>query len=61
MRRYNSTGRDYFTRPIQGSRDHYDYGRTHLHREKPTRDPWMRPVLIFAGLIAAYFIWQFCR
>jgi len=25
------------------------------------RDPWTKPVLIFAGLIAAYFIWQFCR
>lgn len=23
------------------------------------RDPWTIPVLIFAGLIAAYFIWQF--
>lgn len=23
------------------------------------RDPWTKPVLIFAGLIALYFIWQF--
>lgn len=25
------------------------------------RDPWTKPVLIFAGLIVLYFIWQFCR
>lgn len=25
------------------------------------RDPWVRPVLIFAALIALYFAWQFMR
>lgn len=25
------------------------------------RDPWVRPVLIAAVLIALYFIWQFAR
>jgi hypothetical protein len=52
--------RDYFTRPIQGNgRDHHGYGNTRLHHERAPRDPWTKPVLIFAGLIAAYFIWQF--
>lgn len=51
---------DYFTRPIQGSRSHHEYGHTGLNH-KPPRDPWMRPTLIGIGLVVAYFIWQFLR
>lgn len=54
--------RDYFTKPIQGGgRESYDYGRTRLHRERPPRDPWMKPTLFFVAAVALYFIWQFLR
>ncbi len=36
-------------------------GKLPLQPMERPRDPWMKPALIGAGLLVAYFIWQFVR